>query len=215
MMRKKSPIDALMPRVRQRLLAATLLQPERSWYLADLSRYLGLAPSSLQRELAALGSAGILKTERRGRMVFYRADQDAPIFHELQGLLRKTAGLVDAIREALSPWAGGIRWAFVFGSMASHEEAPGSDVDLFIIGMVRLSEIAGPVRELSATLGREVNPKIFAAEEYERRLAAHDHFVESVMKKAKLFVFGSEHNLGRAHRSKTGGRRTREQAGNR
>lgn len=59
-------VDVLMPRTRQAILSATLLQPQKSWYLNDLARHLRLCPSSLQRELAALTGAGILKSRRQG-----------------------------------------------------------------------------------------------------------------------------------------------------
>src|SRR5271155_5876378 len=92
-------IDAIMPRTRQAILAATLLQPDRAWYAADLARYLGRSRSSLQRELVELVKAGILKSRREGRMLFIQADRESPIFPELRGLLSKTAGLVDLLRD--------------------------------------------------------------------------------------------------------------------
>src|SRR5271169_332202 len=90
-------INVIMPRTRQAILAATLLQPDRVWYAADLARHLGTSRSSLQRELAALLDVGILKSRREGRMVFIQADVECPIFPELHGLLSKTAGLVDVL----------------------------------------------------------------------------------------------------------------------
>jgi hypothetical protein len=61
-MRKSSTIDALFPAVRQDVLAATFMRPERWWYLSDLATFLKRRPSSLQRELAILSAAGILET---------------------------------------------------------------------------------------------------------------------------------------------------------
>ena len=65
-MRASPILTALFPAVRQEILAATLLSPERSWYLSELAAHLKTSPSSLQRELArdsvltvgAVGSAG-------------------------------------------------------------------------------------------------------------------------------------------------------------
>src|SRR3954452_4511643 len=127
---QKTAIDSLMPRVRQTILAATLLDPQRRWYVSELARHLRARPSSLQRELVSLVSAGILKSHRAGRMVYVHANTESPIFQELRGLLMKTAGLVDVLREALEPSANHIRVAFVYGSIARHEEHAQSDVDL-------------------------------------------------------------------------------------
>src|SRR5437870_5744088 len=129
-MRKKNLINALMPKTRQAILSATLLQPERSWYLTDLARFVGTQPSSLQRELANLVTAGILKANRQGRMVYFRADSECPIYPDLRGLLLKTAGLLEVLRDCLRPLAARIHCCFVYGSIARSEEDSRSDVDL-------------------------------------------------------------------------------------
>src|SRR6266704_7113838 len=135
-MRKSKAIDALFPRTRQAILAATLLHPERWWYLSDLARHLGVRPSSLQRELAALGDTGILRQRRDGNRLYFQPNPDCPFLAELQGLMLKTVGLIDVLCEALDPFTDRIDWAFVYGSMARSEELVSSDVDLMIIGRV-------------------------------------------------------------------------------
>jgi predicted transcriptional regulator len=81
-MRKSSPIDPLLNKTTQGLLAATVLQPQRWWYLSDLAVHLRRRPSSLQRPLAALVSAGVLARRKEGNRVYFRADQDCPFLPE-------------------------------------------------------------------------------------------------------------------------------------
>ena len=92
--RKKRPLDSLFPRTRQAVLTATLLHPDRWWYLSDLAKHLGVRPSSLQREIATLTSTEILRQRRDGNRVYFQANADCPFLPELQGLLVKTAGPV-------------------------------------------------------------------------------------------------------------------------
>lgn len=198
-------IDVLMPRTRQAILATTLMRPDRSWYAADLARHLGLSRSSLQRELVALVNAGILKSRREGRMNFIQADQESPVFAELRGLLSKTAGLVDVLRNALSPFEDRIGTSFVFGSVARAEEDSLSDVDLLIVGDIGLHDVASALRDAQRKLGREVNPKLFQPGEFAKRVASKDHFVLSVLSKPKLFVIGSQNELDRLIERKTRG----------
>lgn len=103
-MRRLRTLDALLPKTRQGILAATLVQPEKAWYASELAQRLGVPSSSLQRELQDLTEAGILKTHKQGRMVYYQANRESPVFPDLRGLLLKTAGLVDVLAQALSPW---------------------------------------------------------------------------------------------------------------
>jgi predicted transcriptional regulator len=68
-MRKASPIDPIINKTTQVLLAATVLQPSRAWYLSDLAKHLHRQLSSLQQPLAALVSAGVLTRRKDGNRV--------------------------------------------------------------------------------------------------------------------------------------------------
>ena len=197
-MRKKRALDSLLPRTRQAILTATLLQPDRWWYLSDLAKYLGVSPSSLQRELAALVSADILHQRRDGNRVYFQANQDCPFLPELQGLLVKTTGMVDVLREALTPFAKRLHWAFIYGSVARAEELATSDVDLMIIGKVGLAELVPVLRRAEKRLSRAVNPTLYTHEEFGTKLRARDHFLASVLDGARLFILGDPHELAAA-----------------
>lgn len=128
-------------------------------------------------------------------MVFYQADSDSPIFPDLQGLLIKTAGLIDVLRDSLEPLAGHIAASFVYGSIARNQETSASDVDLLVVGKVGLTDLALPLREAQDKLGRDVNPKLYSPAEFAKRLAASDHFLTNVLQKPRLFVMGNQRVL--------------------
>jgi predicted nucleotidyltransferase len=195
-MRKIRTLDALLPRTRQGILAATLVQPEKGWYASELARRLGVPSSSLQRELHDLTEVGILKTHRQGRMVYYQANKDSPVFADLHGLLLKTAGLVDVLAQALKPVASKVISAFVYGSIASGTEQSDSDIDLMVVGQASPADIALPLRRARDLLGREINPTVYTPVEFSRKRAANDHFLMQVLDKPKLFVIGNENELG-------------------
>ncbi|MBI1901940.1 MAG: nucleotidyltransferase domain-containing protein [Planctomycetia bacterium] len=205
-MRKSSLLGALLPDVRQKLLAATLRDPARWHYASDLARRLGLRPSSLQRELAVLVAAGILMRRVEGRHVYYKPDPDCPILDELRAILRKTAGLVDVLREALRPFRSAIVASFVYGSVARGDEGSSSDVDLFIVGDVPLSKLASRLEKAEREIGRPVNPTVYSPAEFREKLRLRHHFVSSVAAAKKLFVHGGNDELeatpGRAPRAK-------------
>ena len=194
-MRTTRLVDALMPRIRQQVLGVLLLRPDRGWFGRQLARHLGLQPSSLQRELAALTEAGILTQRREGRQVYYQADPACPVLAELQGLLLKTTGLVDVLRQHLKPHARLVACAFVYGSVARAEELSGSDVDLFLVGDVKPSAFARGLEQASQRLARTVNPTVMDSKEFARCVQVKDRFVLSVLAGSKLFVLGSSREL--------------------
>jgi len=204
MRKDRHPLDALIPRTRQLVLAATLMHPARWWYLSDLAKHVSVTPSSLQREVAALVDSGVLRRKREGNRVYYQADTGNPFFPELQGLLIKTVGLVDVLRDALKRFAPGVVAAFVYGSFARGQERTGSDVDLMVVGSIGLEDLAPALRRAEARLGREVTVTLYPPQELATKAHARNHFVREVLSKEKLFVLGSEDELetvvgGRQH----------------
>lgn len=194
-MRKSSQLDALFPRTRQKILAAALMAPDRWWYPSDLAKYLKVRPSSLQRELASLVAAGILRSRRDGNRVYLQPDPNCPLLPELTGLIAKTAGLVEVLQDALRPAANEIESAFVYGSIAAGEERSESDVDLMVIGKVTSTSLATPLRKAERQLRRPINPSVYTRAELEKKLANGHHFLETVFQGPKLFVIGKEHEL--------------------
>jgi len=191
-MRNVRTLDALLPKTRQGILAATLVQPEKAWYAAELAHRLGVPSSSLQRELHDLSEAGILKTSRQGRMVYYQANRDSPVFPDLRGLLLKTAGLVDVLAQALKPVAAKVATAFVYGSIAAGSDEADSDIDLMVVGQVSPQDLALPLRRARESLGREINPTVYTPAEFERKHAANDPFLRQVLDRPKLVVLGKQ-----------------------
>jgi uncharacterized protein len=196
-MRKKPLIAALLPKTRGAVLAATLMHPEKWWFLADLARHVGVPPSSLQREMDSLVEAGILLRRREGRQVYFRPDPNCPILGELQGIMIKTLGLADVLRQILTPLKRSIETAFIYGSIARAEELSESDVDLMIVGSIKLADLAPAIQRAEEKLGREVNPVLFSAEEFAVKLHQGHHFLKTVLAGEKLFLMGSQNDLAR------------------
>ncbi len=202
-MRTSSTTGILISRGTEEVIATLVENTERWWYLRELARHLGRSASSIEKPLAALVRAGVLRRRRDGNRVYYAPNPESPILPELRGLVRKTVGLVGIVKEALRPFEDRIAVAFVYGSVARGEEAAGSDVDLLVVGSVTTYDLASPLHELDEQLGRSVNASIYTPQEFARRAADRAHFVTSLLGKEKLFVVGSEDALGEIARGET------------
>ena len=190
-MRKSLILDTLFPDVRQGILAATLLLPEKSWYLSELAEHLGTSPSSLQRELESLGEVGILKHRQDGKRIYQQADVAAPVFDELHGLFSKTAGIIPVLKSELGRFADRIKWAAIYGSVASREERGASDVDLLIVGAIGMTEIVPALRRLERRFRREVNVTRYSEGEFVTKRSGGDRFLNSVLKGKLIPIAGS------------------------
>jgi predicted nucleotidyltransferase len=194
-MRTASTLDALFPTVRGGVLSATLLHPEHWWFMTELARHLEVPPSSLQRELESLVASGLLIRRQEGKRVYFRANSESPLFPELKGLVEKTVGIVPALKEAIKRFGDRIQLALLYGSMARGTENPGSDVDLMIVGGIKQIDLLPTLRKLEVRFRREVNVTLFSPEEFRRKLAAGDHFLDSVLKGTTIPLKGKLHEL--------------------
>ena len=130
-------------------------------------------------------------------MVYYQANTESPVFPDIQGLLLKTAGLVDVLADAATPLAGKLRMAFVYGSIASGGERNDSDVDLMVVGAISPAELSMPLRHARDLLGNQINPTVYSPTEFVRKRAAKDHFLTGVLGRPRLFVLGNADELGK------------------
>jgi predicted nucleotidyltransferase len=151
----------------------------------------------LHKELTKLAEVGLLQREKQGNQVRYQANRECPIFPELASLFRKTSGLVDVLAEALRPVQPAPELVLVFGSLARGEENARSDVDLLLIADCGFADVIKALYSAQAILQREINPVLYSAAEFSRRVAAKDSFVLNILANPKLFVIGSKHDLGK------------------
>ena len=197
-MRKIAAIEALFSRPVGAILTATFMAPAKWWYLSELARHAGLRPSSLQRPIVALVRAGVLSQRREGNRSYVRPEESSPFLADLQGLVAKTAGIVDVLRETLASHSSRIEVAFVYGSVAQSMLRPESDLDLMVLGDIGLASLSPALQEAEARIGRSVNASVFTPDEFRRKLASKNHFLTSVLDNDKLFVIGTAHDLARS-----------------
>ncbi len=190
-------MELLCGTYRQRVLSVLLLHPDSNYHVRELARLTGTSAGTLHKELTRLAQAGLLLRQEQGNQVRYQANRACPVFGELASLFRKTCGLVDVLADALQPLAGDITLAFVFGSMARGDEQPGSDVDLMLIGSPAFGDVVKALYPAQETLQREINPAIYRPQEISRHIAAGEPFIRELLAKPKLFVIGTEHDLGK------------------
>jgi predicted nucleotidyltransferase len=182
--------SVLFGKTRQAVLALLYTQPDRDFYLRELSRLTGISAGALQHELNALARADLITKAKSGSRVNYRANQLHPIFADLRAIVEKTSGAAELLRTALAPMADEISLAFIYGSTAKGTNRASSDVDLIVVGDVDLADLVrhlGPVEE---RLGREVSPRVFSKREFAARLKSKDRFLTSVVRGSKQILLG-------------------------
>jgi predicted nucleotidyltransferase len=182
---------------RRKVLGLLLLHPGTHFHLREIARATHTQPGTVRRELSLLTRAGLLERDVQGNQVRFRANESYPIYEELRSILKKTTGVADQLRAALAPLADSIVAAFIYGSVASGQERPNSDIDLMIIGTVKFENVIRLIHPYQEELRREINPHVYTAAEFKRKAREKSSFIDRVLKLPKISVIGDPDELGK------------------
>jgi predicted nucleotidyltransferase len=155
-----------------------------------------MGTGAIHRELDKLTAAGLLTVTRIGNQKHYQANPASPIFEELRAIARKTFGLAELLRAALSPLADRLDVAFVYGSVAAGTDTANSDIDLLLVGRkLSYADAMLALADAESTLRRKVSPTVYTASELLRKLEAGNAFLRRVLDQPKIFLLGSPGDL--------------------
>jgi len=195
--RKNNLGTTLFGKARRGILSLLYGHADEEYYLRQIARTTGIGIGPVQRELKQLTDSGIIQRRIHGRQVYYKANPDSPIFKELKSLITKTAGIADTLRNALSPSAGRVKVAFVFGSIASGHEDKASDIDMMVVGDISFGDVVSLLSSAEEKLGREINSVVYPIAEFKQKVRDDHHFVKTVLEGEKIFLIGDEDELAR------------------
>jgi DNA-binding transcriptional ArsR family regulator len=135
-------------KTRVRLLRLFFGEPEKMYFVRELTRILDVQINAIRRELELLQEAGIVEEVKAVDIVendsqsikkYYRLSQGSLIFPELQALLYKEKLLNEHnFIEELKAKAPGMKMLILSGHFTGDEKAP---TDMLIVGDVRESII--------------------------------------------------------------------------
>jgi predicted nucleotidyltransferase len=188
--------DALFSKSQRRVLGVIFGNPARSFYGNEIIARAGAGNGAVQRELAKLEGAGLVKATRVGNQKHYQANREAAVFAALHELVLKTSGLADVLRASLVPVRNRIDAAFVYGSIAKGQDTATSDVDIMVISEeLTYADLFKVLDRASRRLGRTVNPTVYSASEFAKRVRERKSFIVGVLKQPKIWLIGGENDL--------------------
>ena len=188
--------DALFTKTQRQVLGLLFAHPDQSYYLNEIVRFAEVGIGTVQRELEKLSGAGLLTVKKIGNQKHYQANPQAPIYEELRGIVLKTFGIGDLLRQALAGLAAQIKVAFIYGSIAKGTDTAGSDIDIMIIADdLSYSEVFSALAASEAKLGRTISPTLYHPPEFRGKLASDSSFAKRLIEQPKIFLIGGENDI--------------------
>jgi len=163
-------------------------------HLRDISRTAGISASEAKRELDLLHSIGLLKKEKRGNQVIFSKNESCTFFSDLKALYQKTEGVFMQLKDELSGRSD-ISFAFIFGSSATGQEKPHSDIDLMVIGEIREKDLAEVIFHIQKNTGHEINYILWSKEALKGKIKSP--FLKNILEKETVWIVGDKGGFSR------------------
>jgi predicted nucleotidyltransferase len=176
-------------KVRRDILTLFFGNPSKKYYVRQIARLLGYSVGSIGRELKKFKKDDLFLTEKTGNLVYYKLNQDHPLYEELKSIVMKSSGIVQRVKEALLSFIN-IDVAFIYGSFASGGAKSSSDIDVMIIGNVESSDVVSVLSELEIKFDREINFTLYTKKEFLEKKDKIE-FLKDVMEGNKIPLIGN------------------------
>ncbi len=190
-------------KTRVKLLQLFYSNPNRSFYVREITRKIDEQINSVRRELSNLLSIGIIVSENTNNKLYYEVNQKFEYYKPLQeifggGVKKSAAKKVKPIAGAADDSAtidlqsvGHIELALYTGQFTRDESA---GIDFLVVGDVNKNALKKYVSDLEAQEGKSLRYAVMKLPEFQYRLAIKDRFA-TALEQAKKQILVDEHNL--------------------
>lgn len=180
-----TPIEKLFgSKTRAKLLKLFFENPEKSFYVREMTRVIDEQIHSVRRELLNLESIGIIKNEAFDNKVYYSANKKHPFCRPLIDLFAKKISTVPGEQESReSTWEEYCRPVKNYlKAMILTNRLPGQEgIDLLVIGDDRTKKLTHWAEVIEKKLGKPINYAIMSPDDFTYRKNVRDRFLKEIL----------------------------------
>ncbi len=181
---ENTPIEKLFgSKTRAKLLNLFFENPDKSFYVREMTRVIDEQINSVRRELMNLEAIGIIKNETFDNKVYYSANNKHPFSRPLTEIFSKklSSNRDQDIKE--STWDEYIRPVkhYLKGLVVTNR-LPGQDgIDLLIIGNDKTKKLTRWAEVIEKKLGKPINYVIMSVDDFTYRKSVKDRFIAEIL----------------------------------
>jgi len=177
-------------KTRVKLLQLFYSNPNRSFYVREITRKIDEQINSVRRELSNLLSIGIIVSENTDNKLFYEVNQKYEFYEPLQAIFGGKKSFKKVSKETAEEedeWKqlGKVELVIYSGQFTRDEH---SGVDILIVGNVNTNAVAKFVSELEAKEGKELRYTTMDVNDFKYRRQINDRFVSGIVDSKKQIV---------------------------
>ncbi len=178
-----TPLEKLFgSKTRAKLLTLFFENPEKSFYVREMTRVIDEQINSVRRELLNLESIGVIKNETFDNKVYYSANAKHPFCRPLIDIFSKK---IDSTREKD---VRGTTWEeycrpvknYLKGLVVTNRLPGQEGIDLLIIGNDKTKKLTRWAEVVEKKQGKPINYVILSADDFLYRKNVKDRFITDI-----------------------------------
>jgi len=166
-------------KTRIKLLVRFFFNPMTRAYLRELAKEFNVSTNAVREELNQLTKTNLLKSEKNGRSIYYKANQDHPLFPELKSMVSKVIGL-DQVIDGIVTRLGDLEAAYLLGDYAEGKDT--GIIDLLLVGNVDQYHLNDLTNKTERYVRRKIRTLVLSRKEYA-------DFIGQLKKKPHLLIW--------------------------
>lgn len=184
-------------KTRVKLLQLFYGNPNRAFYVREITRKIDEQINSVRRELANLLSIGIIASDTNNNRLYYEVNQQYEFYVPLLAIFggkTPVSKAAKAVADADEPndiqLLGNVELAILTGQFTRDEL---SGIDFLIVGNVNQNKLNKYIAELEKQENKELRYTVMPSSEFAYRRQIKDHFITNLLN-AKKQVLVDKHN---------------------
>ena len=150
-------------KTRIKLLVRFFFNPMTRAYLRELAKEFDVSTNAVREELNQLTKTDLLKSEKNGRSVYYKANPDHPLFPELKSMVAKVMGL-DQVIDGIVNRLGDLEMAFLIDDYAEGKDT--GIIDLVLVGNIDQYHLNDLSRKTERYINRKIRSLVVTRDEF-------------------------------------------------
>ena len=179
-----SPTEKLFgSKTRAKLLKLFFENPEKSFYVREMTRVIDEQINSVRRELLNLESIGIIKNETFDNKVYYSANSKHPFCRPLVDIFTKKIDTLKSQDIKETTWEEYCRPVkkYIKGLIVTNRLPGQEGIDLLIIGNDKTKKLTRWAEVIEKKLGKPINYVIMSPDDFTYRKNVRDRFVQEIL----------------------------------
>ena len=152
-------------KTRIKIITRFFFNPQTRSYLRELANEFNVSTNSVRVELNQLTKTKLLTSEKNGRSVIYKANQNHPLFPELTSMVRKVMG-IDQVIDGVINFLGDLEKAYIIDDYAEGKDT--GIIDILLIGAINQTYLNNLIATTESYINRKIRSLVLNHEEYKK-----------------------------------------------